>query len=239
MRVLVAGCGAMGLPMAESLLAANISVVGFDTEPSSKLQQSPLTMLPSVYDAHADTLLIVVRTAADMFDLCFDKQAVFSSQNPLVEAPMSGAPVAAREQRLSFMLAGDNATLDRHQALFDVMGKQCFRVGELGAGMLVKTLNNTAAATSVLITRRLLNDAKREGVDAQLLLNVLNASSGGTWFSSQFDTIDWANEGFASNSTIGILAKDVRCALSSLTRQEDAFDRELLQALQQLTARTP
>jgi len=266
MRVLVAGCGAMGLPMAESLLEAGIDVVGFDTRMNDKLHQSPVKMLGSVFEAKADCLLIVVRTASDVMDLCFDVQAVFSAQNPsppshvilsstvakpdvlalrerlpnsvsLVEAPMSGAPVAAQERRLSFMLAGDPKTLDQHQPIFDVMGKVSFRVGKLGDGMLVKTLNNTLAATSVLVTRRVLADAQREGVNIEQLMDVLNASSGGTWFSANFKKIDWANEGYSPNSTIGILEKDVSCAMASLTREADEFDEALLKALTMLEDR--
>jgi len=266
MRVLVAGCGAMGLPMAENLYAAGFDVVGFDVRTDHKLRNSPVPMLGSVFEAEAEVLLLVVRTAKDINDVCFDAQAIFSTDNPkcpdhvivsstvakpdvlalrrrlpetvsLCEAPMSGAPVAAREKRLSFMLAGDSATLDHHQPLFDAMGSHWFRVGELGCGMLVKTLNNTLAAASVLVTRRVLADARAEGVDEQQLLEVLNASSGGTWFSKNFDLIDWANEGYSIDSTIGILEKDVRCAMASLSRDADAFDDALLGALIELEVR--
>jgi len=266
MRVLVAGCGAMGLPMAENLVAAGFDVVGFDVRTSDTLNSSPVPMLDSVHDAAAEVLLLVVRTAKDIDDVCFDVQAIFSSENPqppkhvivsstvakpdvlslrqrlpesvsLVEAPMSGAPVAAREKRLSFMLAGDNETLDYHQPLFDAMGTHWFRVGELGCGMLVKTMNNTLAATSVLVTRRVLADARTEGVDEELLLNVLNASSGATWFSKNMDVIDWADEGYSVDSTIGILEKDVRCAMASLSRSTDEFDDALLGALAKMEAR--
>jgi len=268
MRVLVAGCGAMGLPMAESLLAANTEVVGFDTKMSDKLQRSALPMLDSVHDANADVLLIVVRSAKDMFELCFDTQAVFSPDNPhpprhvivsstvakpdvlrlrerlppmvtLVEAPMSGAPIAAREQRLSFMLAGDPDVLDIHQPLFDAMGNRCFRVGELGTGMLVKTLNNTLAASSVLMTRRVLADAYAEGIDTERLLEVMNASSGATWFSENFELIEWALEAYSQESTIGILEKDLRCSLASLSRERDEIDDAILVGLQTIPVLPP
>jgi len=265
-QILVAGCGAMGLPMAENLHHAGFDVAGFDIRTDETLRASPVPMLQSVFEAKADVLLLVVRTAADINAVCFDDQAIFSSNNPsppkhvivsstiakpdvlalrkrlprhvsLVEAPMSGAPVAAREKRLSFMLAGDEKTLNRHQPLFDAMGAHWFRVGDLGCGMLVKTLNNTLAATSVLVTRRVLADAKAEGVSEALLLSVLNASSGGTWFSQNFNQIDWANEGYSSDSTIGILEKDVRCAMASLSRDSDAFDEAMLTALTTLKSR--
>ncbi len=257
----------MGLPMAISLLEANFDVVGFDVKSTQAMQQSKLKFLNSVHDANADTLLLVVRSARDLFDVCFDEQAIFSDKNPnppqhvivsstvakpdvlklrqrlpshisLVEAPMSGAPIAAQERRLSFMLAGENSLLDRHQPLFDAMGKSHFRVGELGQGMLVKTLNNTLAAASVLVTRRVLADARAEGIDEQMLLNVINASSGSTWYSKNFSQIDWANDGYSPHSTIGILEKDMRCAMASLGRDSDEFDEALIQALTQLKERT-
>lgn len=266
MRVLVAGCGAMGLPMAENLEIAGFEVVGFDVREDEVLRASSVTMLGSVLEAAADVVLLVVRTAKDIHDVCFDVQGIFSNENPkapahvivsstvakpdvlalrqrlpehvsLVEAPMSGAPVAAREKRLSFMLAGDEKILDLHQPLFDAMGVHCFRVGELGCGMLVKTMNNTLAAASVLVTRRVLADARIEGVNEALLMNVLNASSGGTWFSKNFDSIDWANEGYSPESTIGILEKDVRCAMASLSRETDTFDDALIGALTKLEPR--
>lgn len=266
MRVLVAGCGAMGLPMAEALLAAGVDTVGFDIHSTDAMKASALPMVSSVHDAQADTLLLVVRSAQDIMDVCFDQQAIFSSENvskptsvivsstvssrdvialrqrldpsiELLEAPMSGAPIAAQERRLSFMLAGHSCALDKHQFLFEAMGSTLFRVGDLGQGMLVKTLNNTLAACSVLVTRRVLADAEAEGVDTDLLLNVLNASSGATWFSQNFEKINWANEGYSTQSTIGILEKDMRCALASLSRDDDDFDRALIHSLTQLKPR--
>jgi L-threonate 2-dehydrogenase len=266
MRVLVAGCGAMGLPMAEALLAARVDTVGFDINLTDAIEASALPMVSSVHDAQADTLLLVVRSAQDIMDVCFDQQAIFSAANvspptsvivsstvssgdvialrqrldpsiELLEAPMSGAPIAARERRLSFMLAGNSNALDKHQFLFEAMGSTFFRVGGLGQGMLVKTLNNTLAACSVLVTRRVLADAEAEGVDTDLLLNVLNASSGATWFSQNFEKIDWANEGYSAQSTIGILEKDMRSALASLSRDADDFDKALIRSLTLLKPR--
>ncbi len=267
MRVLVAGCGAMGLPMAEALLDAGVDVVGFDIKTTEAIEASAVPMISSVHHANADTLLLVVRSAKDIMDVCFEQQAIFSAANAsqptsvivsstvssqdvlalrkrldpaieLLEAPMSGAPIAAQERRLSFMLAGDNSVLDKHQFLFEAMGSTLFRVGNLGQGMLVKTLNNTLAACSVLVTRRVLADAEAEGVDTDLLLNVLNASSGATWFSQNFDKINWVNEGYSEQSTIGILEKDMRCALASLSRDADDFDSALIHALTQLKPRS-
>ena len=63
----------------------------------------------------------------------------------LVDAPMSGAQVAAREARLSFMLGGDPADLEALQPALAAMGAHFHPMGPFGAGMQAKVLNNLLA----------------------------------------------------------------------------------------------
>jgi 3-hydroxyisobutyrate dehydrogenase len=149
---------------------------------------------------------------------------------------MSGAPVAAIERRLTFMLGGPTDCLDRLMPLFNAMGNNNFRLGTSGRGMLVKTLNNTVAATSVVAVRRVLAEASKAGLDAETLLAVMACSSGATWFGDNISSIEWASETWSASNTIGILEKDVKCAIEGLHRDTDAFDQALLEALKSLPA---
>lgn len=130
----------------------------------------------------------------------------------LVDAPMSGAAIAAQEQRLSFMLGGDAAVLDRLQPLLDVMGTKFHRMGDYGAGMTAKVCNNLVAASSTAATRTALAWAAEHGLDRDALLKLMHDSSGQTWLGSNFDAIEFAADGYADDNTIGILAKDVTAA---------------------------
>jgi len=49
-------------------------------------------------------------------------------------------------------------------------------------------------------------------------------------------SIEWANETWSASNTIGILEKDVTCAMAGLHRDVDAFDQALLEALKSLPA---
>jgi 3-hydroxyisobutyrate dehydrogenase-like beta-hydroxyacid dehydrogenase len=140
----------------------------------------------------------------------------------LVDAPMSGAAIAAEEARLTFMLGGAAATLDALQPLFAAMGTNVHRLGPFGAGIAVKVLNNYVAAHAVVATRTALRWAATLGIAEADLLRVMADSSGQTWFGSNFDAIEFARDGYDADNTIGILAKDVESALAALPDAEAA-----------------
>jgi len=154
----------------------------------------------------------------------------------LVDAPMSGAAIAAEEARLTFMLGGEAATLDALQPLFAAMGRTFHRLGSFGSGIAVKVLNNYVAAHSVVATRTALRWAATLGVAEADLLRVMADSSGQTWFGSNFDAIEVARDGYDADNTIGILAKDVESALAALPDAEaDGVPAALIAAIRALT----
>ena len=260
MKILLAGAGAMGLPMAVALHDGGFKVHCFDTMPSTALKRCIVSSVEDPKDINADVVLIVVRDDAEINALCFDDQALFASPGnhyprtcilsstvsvasvmklkerlpddvALIDAPMSGAPLAAANRTLSFMLGGAREDINRMMPLFKAMGTHQFHLGPLGHGMQVKTLNNTVAAATVVAVRRVLADAMRAGVDTGKLLDVMSVSSGATWYGNNFNNISWAQETYATNNTIGILEKDVQCALDGLSRSVDGYDRMLLESL--------
>ncbi len=258
----VAGCGAMGLPMARRLLGAGFTVSGFDIRPLSEFGEFAAHMDASVdVLRHCDCVISVVRDGAETDALCFSEQALFaqppyppllvvsSTLSPrtirdlrerlphdveLVDAPMSGAPHRAREGTLTFMLGGEADTIARLRTALDAMGQTLFHLGPLGAGMTVKVLNNYVAASSVAATRRSMELADKVGVDPALLREVMCASSGANWYAENFDAIDWGREGYDPNNTIGIIEKDVQCALDIETGELQPADKALLHAIRRL-----
>ena len=260
----VAGCGSMGLPMAQALQHAGYEVWGLDVRPASEFGSFQLRMLedPTEFASRVQVVISVVRDVTQSRELCFDRQALFTrAQYPgtlivsstlsprfmpelrsrlpvdvtLIDAPMSGAPHAARLRKLSFMLGGPDDALDRLAPLFQAMGQHVFRLGPLGAGMTAKVLNNYVASASVVAVRRTYARARELGADLEALRSVMKASSGSTWFGDHFHDIDWSREGYEANNTIGILEKDIRSGLDAMCGAEraepDAFDAALLAAI--------
>ena len=241
----IAGCGAMGLPMAQSLLAAGYDVWGFDVRPVEEFGNFAGRMIadPPAFAARCPTVISVVRDIRQTLDLCFEAQALFagaarprrlvvsSTVSPrflheltarlpagteLIDAPMSGAPVAAREARLTFMVGGGEAAVGELMPLFQAMGKAVHHLGGLGAGMTVKVVNNFVAASSVVAVRHAMAAAQALGVAPDLLTKVMAQSSGATWYGDNLAAIDWAAEGYDPDNTIGILEKDVTSFMDAL-----------------------
>ncbi len=251
-RIVVAGCGRMGLPMLRALRAAGFDAAGYDVKPAEALGARPQEMIDAAaMRAEAEILISVVRDAAETEALLFSAEAalsgprlrtliVSSTLSPrllpgiaarapagleLVDAPMSGAQVSAVERRLSFMLGGGADALDRLEPLFRAMGTKLHRVGGFGAGMAAKVLNNYVAATSVASVRQALDWAPEMGVSREDLLAVMSDSSGQTWFGTNFDRIEFARHGWSADNTIAILMKDVEAALDGAGAPEDPLGR--------------
>lgn len=252
--------------MAHNLQRAGFKISGYDVRPLDEFAEFAANMLagPAAM-ATSKVLVSVVRDERQTLDLCFDDQAVFrNSEYPsilivcstlsprfvkhlaarlpqnvrLIDAPMSGAPVAAEQGKLSFMLGGDKETVDYLMPLYETLGKRIFYCGDVGAGMTLKVLNNYVAAGSVVTVRRAFEMAGMLDVDVEQLREVMSASSGANWYSDQFDQIAWARQGYDPDNTIGILEKDLASALDSvadLPQQEGSpLDTIILDALRAL-----
>lgn len=267
MKIGVAGCGRMGLGMARAMARSGLDVTGFDVRPAHEFGDFADRMVADAGDFAADreVILSVVRDIPQTEALLFDDQAILSrapelrylvvcsTLSPryfagladrmpaglrLVDAPMSGAQVAADEARLSFMLGGDEADLDALEPMFRTMGTKIHRMGASGAGMTAKVLNNFVAASSVTATRRVLDWAADVGLDERRLMALMNDSSGQTWFGSNFDLIEFANAGCDPTNSLGILKKDVQSCLDAIDPERHAgLPNAILEAVAELKPR--
>jgi len=251
-RTGVAGCGRMGAPMLAALRAAGLPARGYDVVP---MDSPHITDDIAVFSEELDTLITVVRDIEQTEAVLFGEQnfaaipsliriIICSTLSPryvmslraripshiaLIDAPMSGAQIAAREGRLSFMLGGDASDLDAAQPLFSAMGKHFHRMGDYGSGMQAKVLNNLLAASNTAMTRLVLDWADDAGLDISALLDLIHTSSGQNWFASGFNSIEFARDGYAPDNTIAILVKDIASALDAAPKDADTTLPETIQ----------
>lgn len=241
----VAGCGAMGLPMAENLLAGGFDVWGFDvhTVDASDILKNRMIGDAAAFAGKVSTVISVVRDIAETNALLFDDQAILMGEDrpttlvlsstlsprfirditarvpanvTVIDAPMSGAPYRARDASLTFMVGGDADDVQVLMPAFEAMGEQVHHLGPVGAGAACKVANNLCAAAGVVAVRRALKAAEGYGIDAVKLLDVMRTSSGATWYGDNLQKIDWAGEGYDPANTMGILEKDVKSFVDAL-----------------------
>lgn len=126
-----------------------------------------------------------------------------------LDAPVSGGVHGAKAGTLAIMVSGPRAEFDRLASAFDALGRAIFVSERPGAAQTMKLVNNLMAATTLAATAEVMVMGVKAGLDAQVMIDVLNAGSGGTHASrDKFPravlprTFDY---GFAT----GLMTKDV------------------------------
>ena len=269
MNIGIAGCGTMGLPMLEVLLKNKVKAIGYDVRPQEDFLSLKENFVSSkrVFFENTDVIFSLVRDINQTLELCEGTDGLFnlnssktliicSTLSPaflndfikkapenieVIEAPMSGAPIRAKEASLTFMVGSTKNQFETISPILNILGRTIHHIGKFGSGMSVKVLNNFVASCSVVAVRHVLSEAKNLNISTDQLLEILNCSSGKTWFSENLNSIDWSKESYDKKNTIGILEKDVNSFLDGVegtqTQTSEAmkdFQKALLKGLQNI-----
>ena len=103
-----------------------------------------------------------------------------------LDAPVSGGDVGAREARLSIMIGGERATVDRLRSLFETMGKTVVHQGPAGAGQHTKMVNQILIATGMIGVCEALLYGYKAGLDLQTVLESVSGGAAGSWSLSNY-----------------------------------------------------
>ena len=114
-------------------------------------------------------------------------------------------------------IVAERDLVDSRRAL-EALGKEVIHVGDLGAGHAVKALNNLLSATSLLASSEVLAAAIEFGLDPEVVLDVVNRSSGRSW-STELKLPKFVLTGdFYSGFGLRLMLKDARIATSLARR---------------------
>ena len=82
-----------------------------------------------------------------------------------VDAPVSGGQVGAEQGSLSIMAGCSADALERVRPVFEVLGRNITHIGDIGAGQVAKTANQSIVAVTLAAVAEGLTLAQRAGVD--------------------------------------------------------------------------
>lgn len=95
-----------------------------------------------------------------------------------MDAPVSGGVSGAEKGTLAVMASGAPADFERARPILEKIGR-VFLVGERpGQGQAMKLINNLLSANAMAATAEVMALGVKAGLDASVMLEVLNASSG-------------------------------------------------------------
>ena len=133
----------------------------------------------------------------------------------LLDAPVSGGITRARSGELTIMLGGDDPqAMDRARGVLEVLGARIFRTGPLGSGHAMKALNNYCGAASYAAVAEALAVGQSFGLRGEVMLDVLNSSSGRSFNTEVVFKDDVVPGRYATGFALALLAKDVSIAAS-------------------------
>jgi 3-hydroxyisobutyrate dehydrogenase-like beta-hydroxyacid dehydrogenase len=95
-----------------------------------------------------------------------------------LDAPVTGSRPKAEDGTLTIMAGGAPEDFERARPVLEALGQLVIHVGPQGHGSMVKLINNTLAAVNAAGLAEALVLAQRAGLDADALLQVVQAGSG-------------------------------------------------------------
>jgi 3-hydroxyisobutyrate dehydrogenase len=238
------GLGAMGYPMAGHLARKHPTLVYNRTASKAVAhsQEYPSTAAALPQLAEADILFTCVPISADVHQLALDllphlrpgtlwvdhtsgepalarttAELLASRGVTYLDAPLSGGVAGAQNARVTVMVGGEEAALERARPWLDSYAAKIVRVGPIGAGHAVKAVNNALLALNIWGLGEGLVALTRQGVDAGLALEVINASSGRSNVSENLFPSRVVNRSFPATFALGLLAKDLGICMKVLS----------------------
>lgn len=98
----------------------------------------------------------------------------------LLDAPVSGGEIGAKNAALSIMVGGDAADFDAAKPVFDALGKTVVHVGRNGAGQTVKAANQLIVGTHIQVLAEALIFLEAYGVDTKAAFEVFGGGLAGS-----------------------------------------------------------
>jgi 2-hydroxy-3-oxopropionate reductase len=107
----------------------------------------------------------------------------------LLDAPMTGNPVAAAAGRLSVMVGGDPQALESVRGALAAFATMITHLGPVGAGQSAKIANNLAIAITMRAAREALALAAAYDIPAEAMLGLLASGGADSWVVRNWLTI--------------------------------------------------
>ena len=137
---------------------------------------------------------------------------LLSRNASFMDAPVSGGVAGAKAGTLTVMCGGDAAVQERARPALEAFGKKIVLCGPVGSGHAVKAISNALLAVHVWSTAEGLAALKRLGVNAEVALDVINASAGRSNASQNLFPERVLTRAFPRTFRLALLDKDIGIA---------------------------
>jgi 3-hydroxyisobutyrate dehydrogenase-like beta-hydroxyacid dehydrogenase len=246
MRVAFLGLGIMGRPMAANLVKAGHQIAAWNRSPGKEVPGATAAANPREAVQGAEVVWICVSDTAAVEQVLFGENGVEGGLQPgmivvdsstispsathefarrvgergaeYVDAPVTGSKAGAEAAQLIFMAGGSEATLEKLKPLWSAMGKNLFRMGDVGMGQATKLGMNLMIALIYEGFAEALALTGKLGVKPDALMPLIQASmvrSGVIDYKAPFVL----RRDFSPNFPLRLMHKDIQLMLEAAKEQ--------------------
>jgi 3-hydroxyisobutyrate dehydrogenase-like beta-hydroxyacid dehydrogenase len=146
--------------------------------------------------------------------------ALAGAGTEMLDAPVSGGILRAREGELAVMVGGEMEVFERCYEILRAFGSQVFHVGGHGAGHLVKSLNNLLSATTLASAAETVVLANRAGIMPETFLEVINAGNARSYSTEVKFPNFILDRSFDDGFALDLMVKDLKIALETAAEMD-------------------
>jgi len=200
---------------------------------------------PGAVAADSDVVFTIVGTPEDVREVMLGESGVLPSSAPgtlvvemttsepllarelyaageargvdVLDAPVSGGDVGAREARLVVMVGGKPEAFERAQPLLDAFSRLVVLEGGPGAGQHTKMVNQIAIASGLIGVCEALVYATRAGLDVERVIETISGGAAGSWSLTNYAPRMLRGD-FEPGFRVDHLVKDLGIALAEARR---------------------
>jgi 3-hydroxyisobutyrate dehydrogenase len=136
----------------------------------------------------------------------------------LVDAPVSGGRHSAAAGTIAIMVGASQQNFDRVTPVLRDISPNVFRAGDVGAGQVIKLVNNMMSGAQRLLTLEAVALAAKNGLDPRTAAEILTAGGARNSFLEKFMGPRVLAGQLAPGFTLGLLIKDLRLACDLATQ---------------------
>ena len=129
-----------------------------------------------------------------------------------IDAPVSGGVSGAEQGTLTVMCGGSAANVEKAKPVLEAFGRKIVHCGAVGAGDAITAVNNAMLALHIWAAAEGLAALTKAGVDPNIALDVINASSGRSNTSENLFPQRVMTRAFPRTFKLALLDKDLRIA---------------------------
>ena len=137
----------------------------------------------------------------------------------LVDAPVSGGDVGARNATLAIMAGGEKQAFERVLPVLRLLGKTITHCGPTGSGQIAKLANQILVSVTLLAVSEALVFARKNDLDPSTLIEAVSGGAAQSWQLTNLGPRIIKRD-FAPGFMIDLVQKDLRLVLEACSRAD-------------------